>query len=125
MKRVRTPIFLILVILLLLWGQAPAEQEKADVDTMPAAKSTVPVVYPEQARKDGIEGMVWVKALVDEQGKVTKAEVIKSDARVLEEAALNAARGWTFTPAKKDNKPVSIWVTLPFKFKLAEKKEKS
>jgi protein TonB len=127
MKRLRITIFLTFVVpaLFLMWSIAPAGQEKAEVDTMPIKKTTVDVVYPEKARKDGTEGTVWVKALVDEQGMVAKTEVIKSDAPVLEQAALDAARGWTFTPAKKDNKPVSVWVTIPFKFKLAEKKEKN
>ena len=32
-----------------------------------------------------------------------------------------AARQFIFTPAMKDKKPVAVWITLPFKFKLADK----
>lgn len=102
-----------------------ASQEKADLDRMPEPKSRAEVVYPEEAKKAGVEGIVYVQVLVDKQGKVTKVKVAKSDSKVLEKAAVDAAKQWTFSPGlSKEKKPVAVWVTLPFKFKLAEGKEK-
>jgi TonB family protein len=101
-------------------------QEKVDVKSMPQIKTTVRPVYPEEAKKGGIEGMVLVNALVDASGKVVKAEIAKSDDSVLDNAALDAIRQWTFTPAvSKEDKQTEIWVTIPVKFKLAEKEEKA
>jgi TonB family protein len=45
---------------------------------------------------------------------------------VLNKAALDAIRQWTFTPAvSKEGKTVEVWVTIPVKFKLAEKEGKA
>jgi TonB family protein len=100
-------------------------QEKADVEKMPEAKTRAKVVYPEEAKKAGVEGIVYVQMFVDASGKVTEVKVQKSDAKVLEKAALDAARQWTFSPAiSKERKPVGVWVTVPFKFKLGDGKEK-
>jgi TonB family protein len=101
-------------------------QEKVDVKSMPKIRTTVQPVYPEEAKKGGIEGMVLVNALVDASGKVVEAEIAKSDASVLDNAALDAIRRWTFAPAvSKEDKQIGVWVTIPVKFKLAEKEEKS
>lgn len=97
-------------------------QDKAAVDVAPVPKKQVQATYPEDAKKAGIEGVVYVQANVDEKGNVTKASVTKSDAPALNNAALEAVRKWTFTPAMKDKKPVATTVTIPFKFKLQKDK---
>jgi TonB family protein len=100
-------------------------QEKADIEKMPEAKTRAKVVYPEEAKKAGVEGIVYVQMFVDAGGKVTEAKVLKSDAKALEKAALDAARRWTFSPGiSKEKKPVGVWVTVPFKFKLEDGKGK-
>ena len=73
--------------------------------------------YPELAKKAGIEGTVVVKVLVGYEGNVESTELVKS-VEVLDEAALEAARQFKFSPAKLDGKPVKVWMALPFKFKL-------
>jgi TonB family protein len=80
------------------------------------------VKYPEDAMKQGIQGTVYVGIFVDKKGSVAEARVEKSDAEMLNKAALEAARQWTFTPAiaKRDGQPVGVWLTIPFRFKLQE-----
>ena len=88
------------------------------VEKQPVAiKSPMPA-YPEIARRAGVEGTVWVKIWVDKEGKAKKAEVIKSDAELFNQSAKEAAMQWVFTPAVMNNGPVSVWVSIPFKFKL-------
>ena len=102
------------------------KQEKIDLKSMPVVTARVEPAYPAEAKKGGIEGMVILNALIDQEGKVAKVQVEKSDARVLNKAALDAIRQWTFTPAvSKDGKTVEVWVTIPVKFKLAEKEGKA
>lgn len=93
------------------------------VDVMPTLISRKDPHYPETALKAGIEGMVYVKILVGTDGKPMQVDVVKSDAEVLNAAAVDAAKQFVFTPASKDNKPVDVWVTVPFKFKLAPGKK--
>jgi len=61
---------------------------------------------------------VWVKIWVDKEGKAKKAQIIKSDAELFNQAAIDAAMQWVFTPAVMNNGPVAVWVSIPFKFKL-------
>jgi len=79
-------------------------------------------VYPEIAKKAGLEGTVWVKIQLDENGKVREALVQKSSKPDLgfEEAAMAAAKSFEFSPARKNQKPVAVWITMPFHFKLGQ-----
>jgi TonB family protein len=106
-----------------LSDKEPGIEETIEVDEFPAPTKTVNPEYPEEAKKAGAEGTVYLKVLVGKDGIVKKAVVTKTDGSVaLEQAAINAAKQWTFKPATVKKQPVEIWVSLPFKFKLTEKK---
>jgi TonB family protein len=75
--------------------------------------------YPALALKAGLEGTVWTKLWVDENGKVFQVYVTKSDAEIFEHAAIEAARQWRFKPAMTKGKPIATWVSIPFRFKIA------
>lgn len=92
--------------------------DKATVERGPEPIKQVQPSYPQAAKKDKIQGKVWVKAWVDETGNVAEASVEKSEASVLDSAALAAVKQWKFKPAISKGKPVSLWVTIPFQFKL-------
>lgn len=75
--------------------------------------------YPELARKAGIEGNTVIKALVNIDGSIIEAKVLKSSGnQMLDQAALTAARRAKFTPAKQRDKYVRVWVSIPIKFRL-------
>lgn len=76
------------------------------------------IVYPEIAKRAGVEGKVYVLAFVNEQGDVTKAEIIKGLGAGLDEAALNAVKQTKFKPGKQRGKPVKVQVSIPIVFKL-------
>ena len=78
--------------------------------------------YPDLALRAGLEGNVFVKVWVDKEGKVRKVVLIKSDAPIFEDAAIAAAKQWVFTPAVMQKGPVSVWVSIPFKFRLTGNK---
>jgi outer membrane biosynthesis protein TonB len=44
--------------------------------------------------------------------------IIKSDNEIFNQPSLDAAMKFEFIPAAKNNKAVSMWVVVPFKFKL-------
>jgi protein TonB len=97
--------------------------EEDPADFVPVEKQPVPVKqvnpeYPEIARRASVEGTVWVKILVDKEGKAKKAVVMKSDAEIFNEPAIKAALQWVFTPAMMNNGPVAVWAAVPFRFKL-------
>lgn len=76
------------------------------------------IVYPEIAKRAGVEGKVYVLAFVNEQGDVTKADIIKGLGAGLDEAALNAVKQTKFKPGKQRGKPVKVQVSIPIVFKL-------
>lgn len=88
------------------------------VEKVPIPVKQVSPEYPDLARRSGVEGVVWVKILVDKQGKAKKAIIIKSDSEVFNESALQAALQWVFTPAIMNNGPITVWVAIPFRFQL-------
>lgn len=87
----------------------------------PEAVKSPPPKYPDLATRAGLEGTVWIKIWVDKEGKPRKAVVQKSDAEIFNQPAVEAAMQWIFTPAMMKNGPVSVWVSIPFKFKLQGK----
>ena len=87
----------------------------------PEAVKQVQPKYPDLATRAGLEGTVWVKIWVDKEGKPKKAVVQKSDAEIFNQPATEAAMQWIFTPAMMKNGPVSVWVSIPFRFKLQGK----
>lgn len=76
------------------------------------------IVYPEIAKRVGIEGKVYVRAFVDESGKVTKAELVKGIGAGCDEVAVDAVLDTQFKPGKQRGKPIKVQVTVPIVFKL-------
>lgn len=76
------------------------------------------IVYPEEAKKYGIEGRVFIRAFVDEKGNVVKAEVMKGVGFGCDTAALSAVQKLHFIPGEQKGKPVKTQVTIPVTFKL-------
>ncbi len=76
--------------------------------------------YPEIAKRAGVEGTVYVKILVDKDGKPKKAVVIKSNADMFNDVSIAAAMKCVFTPAIQNKRPIPVWIVMPFKFKLNE-----
>ncbi len=76
------------------------------------------VKYPEIARRNGIEGTVVVRALVDKSGAVIRTVIDNSDNKTLEEEAVRAVKRTTFTPAIQNKMPVAVWVQIPVVFRI-------
>ncbi|WP_337866922.1 TonB family protein [Ignavibacterium sp.] len=76
------------------------------------------IVYPIAAKRLGIEGKVLIQAIIDENGNVAKAKVIKGIGYGCDEAALDAVKGSKFTPGKQRGKNVRVQITIPIVFKL-------
>jgi len=75
--------------------------------------------YPEDARRAGREGTVFISVLIDEQGKVLQTKLLKSSGTAsLDSTVMSAARQFLFSPAEKNGKKVKVWMTLPFVFRL-------
>ena len=97
----------------------PPPDKFVPVDIMPEMIYQAAPNYPRAAKQKGLQGVVWVKALVDKKGIVKKARVGKSSGhKVLDKAAVEAAFSNKFKPAVQNSRPVNVWVTYKVNFRL-------
>jgi protein TonB len=73
--------------------------------------------YPKIAVEAGIEGQVFVKVLVGTDGKVIETGKITGN-EVFHDVVREKAKELIFTPGLQNNKPVKVWVSVPFNFRL-------
>lgn len=77
--------------------------------------------YPETARREGHEGRVLLRVLIDDQGRTKAVEINTSSGSVsLDRAAAEAIRRWRFHPARYGDQPVESWLRIPIEFRLAD-----
>ena len=80
---------------------------------------TQSIQYPEEARKNSIQGRVIVTFVVEKDGSITNARVVKTLDPLLDAEALrviNVMPKWN--PGKQNGEPVRVKYTVPVSFKL-------
>jgi TonB family protein len=72
-------------------------------------------VYPPEAQSARVMGVVIIEAVIDAEGRVRNARVLRS-IPLLDQAALDAVRQWEFEPVQLNGvpKPVIMTVTVNF-----------
>jgi protein TonB len=75
-------------------------------------------VYPEAARKAGLEGTVILEAIIAAFGEVQEIRVLKSVHPLLDEAAERAVRQWRYRPATLNGRAVPVYLTVTVTFRL-------
>jgi TonB family protein len=96
--------------------ELPAEE--LPIVEMPQIAEYVQAPYPEEARKNGIEGKVTLIIELDETGAVTHAEVSAAAGNGFDEAALQAVQSMKFTPARTAEGPVPVAFEFTYGFTL-------
>lgn len=75
--------------------------------------------YPPQAQEARIEGTAVVRFVVDEQGHISTAELLREPGGGCGEEALRIVRLLPrFTPAVKQGRPVAAYMILPIRFQI-------
>jgi protein TonB len=98
---------------------AAAPAPAAEVFVPPAFLSRQEPPYPERARRAGVEGVVGVRIALAPDGSVRQVELTQSSgSRLLDEAALTAARASTFAPASRNRTPVESEAVASYRFEL-------
>jgi protein TonB len=77
-------------------------------------------LYPEAARREGLEANVKAELLVDEAGAVREARVVEGGGNGFDEAVQKLARLLSFSPATRGGRPVPVRYAWTFKFRLDE-----
>jgi len=122
----------------------PPPDKEIPYDKEPAMVTRVEPKYPENMLSGGWEATVYMKAFIDVNGNVIEAKgekiqvtTIKSgdkddkntgnkmDGKAFEDASYQAVKQWKFSPAQMQGKPVAVWITIPFRFKITGEKKTS
>ncbi|MES1240753.1 MAG: energy transducer TonB [Acidobacteriota bacterium] len=74
--------------------------------------------YTELARKARVEGVVVIRAIIDERGNVTDVQLLRGQPMGLDQAAMEAVRTWRFKPATLHGNPVKVYFNLTVNFTL-------
>lgn len=111
-------------------AQTPVEEARTEpVDASPspvvppsfnaAYLNNPPPLYPPRARKLGLQGTVMLRVVVSAAGHPEQINVLTSSGvPLLDEAAINTVRQWTFAPARQGDRPVAGAVNVPIRFVL-------
>ncbi len=73
-------------------------------------------VYPELARKAGVSAVVILECLLDRDGRIAKVTVL-SGHPLLDAAAVDAVRQWTYRPTLLNGAPVEVVMTVTVNFR--------
>lgn len=116
----------------------PSPKEKADlpdkvftvVEHMPEYPGGQPAMtqylsqnirYPEYARKNNIQGKVVVKFVIDRDGSVFMAEIIRPIGGGCDEEALRVVKAMPrWKPGLQLGKPIRVYYTMPINFRLSQ-----
>ncbi len=75
--------------------------------------------YPEIARQNEIEGTVYIKFVIEKDGSITNAVILRDIGGGCGEEALRVVNSMPkWTPGKQRGRPVRVQFNLPVKFKL-------
>ncbi|MGE0158388.1 MAG: energy transducer TonB [Gemmatimonadales bacterium] len=98
----------------------------AVVDRLPQMKdvgelaSRMRALYPPMYRAAGIEGRAVVQLVVDTEGRVEAEDmtVLSTTQPAFGPASMELARMLRFEPARRNGRPVRVWVQLPVDWKI-------
>lgn len=106
-------------------AEAPRPSEVNEEPVLVQGEITKPVPidaptprYTEAARRARIQGVVILQLVIEENGTVRSAQVLKGLPMGLSEAAVEAVRQWRFRPAMRDGEPVVVTWNLTVRFEL-------
>ncbi|HET6913471.1 MAG TPA: energy transducer TonB [Rhodanobacteraceae bacterium] len=92
-------------------------------DATIAYETATPPDYPVAAIREGVQGTVLLRVLVDATGKPIQVLVLKSSgSRDLDNAAReHVLAAWRFHPAQRDGHAIQAWAQVPVKFSLSNR----
>ena len=132
-KNVTLKVALMMLVLLFSFMTSTAQTKKNDmvfdvVEVMPQFPGgqiamlqylMKNIKYPEQAMKEGIQGRVTVRFIVEKDGSISDVKPVLSVHPLLNKEAVRVVESMPkWTPGKQNGKPVRVRFNLPVMFKL-------
>jgi len=132
-KNVSLKVALMMLVLLFSFMTSTAQTKKNDmvfdvVEVMPQYPGgpiamlkylMENIKYPEQAMKEGIQGRVTVRFIVEKDGSISDVKPVLSVHPLLNKEAVRVVKSMPkWSPGKHNGKPVRVRFNLPVMFKL-------
>jgi protein TonB len=86
--------------------------------TPPVALESIPLTYPELARRARAEGVVVLEAVIGVDGSVRDVRVLRGANPLLDPAAVEAVRRWRYLPARIGERRVAVFLKVVVTFSL-------
>ncbi|MBL7716134.1 MAG: TonB family protein [Bdellovibrionales bacterium] len=96
----------------------PIPADEFLVSEMPKLEAEVRIPYPPQAREKKVQGAVVMDILIDAEGRVRQASLVSGPGAGLNEAALEAVKGFKFRPARIQTQSVAVKIRYSYRFVL-------
>ncbi len=98
-------------------GPSPTEAPAVGHSEPPRAVRTPPPAYPEALGCDGVGGRTDLRVTINPDGRVGPVALQKSSGHAaLDQAAIEAVRGWEFAAATRAGQPVASTIAVPMTF---------
>jgi TonB family protein len=97
---------------------APRDVTVPPVNVSPSVEQRVRPNYSDQARRNGIQGDVWMNATLGRTGCVQRVSITRTLDAGLDLNALDAAIHWRFHPFVVGAQPREVPVTIVLEFRL-------
>lgn len=114
------PLAVLSLLVISMSFPALAQQEPTPEDSQALGQHrvhTVPLIYPAIAKAAQVQGTVVVQLQIDTHGRVVATKVI-SGPPMLQQAAVDCVKQWTYRPFEKDGVPVSALGQVSLVFSL-------
>ena len=97
----------------------PNEFIQVEFEAVPQneARIRAAIQYPPALKAKGIAGTVYVKVLIDKDGYYKSHLVRDSPDPALADAVVAAIKDLYCTPARKDGKPIKVWINFEHSFR--------
>lgn len=92
----------------------------ADLDQPLQARQQAQPNYPSDLKRQGITGECLVEFIVDSNGNVTAAQVVRASQREFENPSIQAVLKWKFRPGKRGGRVVNTRVQQLLQYKLGD-----
>jgi len=96
-------------------GRTPKDSQYTQA---PIIERKYPPKVPLEAKEQNLKGTVVMDVEILHNGQVGAVVVTESTGhQILDDCAVEAAKGWRFSPAMNEGTPVSVWVSFPIEFR--------
>jgi|GEM_PF-1384546 len=101
-----------------LFGDGDGVLAMAMLDALPQATFRVSPSYPQEMKRNGRDGEVWVTFVVGRYGRVVTVRADRASSPEFAREALRAVQRWRFKPGQRLGAPVAFRMTVPIVFSL-------